>query len=90
MSLGLDLEVEGRVVNLVVLELVGPVRGPGLHVGAGGGRDTGAVTRDCEGRGQEAEEAKEGEREGHGEDRGESDTGEWRQQTRGVIYRALL
>ena len=86
MSLGLDLEVEGRVVNLVVLELVGPVRGPGLHVGAGGGRGPGAVTRDCEGRGQEAEE---GEREGHGEDRGERGTGEWRQQSGGVIYRAL-
>ena len=34
------------------------MRGPGLHVGAGGGRDPGAVTRDCEGRGQEAEEAR--------------------------------
>ena len=90
MSLGLDLEVEGRVVNLIVLELVGPVRGPGLHVRAGRGRGPRAVTRDCEGRGQEAEEAEEREREGHGEVRGERGTGEGRQQTRGVIYWALL
>ena len=88
MFLGLDLEVEGRVVDLVVLELVGPVRRPGLHVGAGGGRGPGAVTRDSGGRGQEAEEAEEdgGEREGHGEQRGETVTGEWRQRAGGVIY----
>ena len=84
MFLGLDLEVEGRVVNLVVLELVGPVWGPGLHVRAGRGRGSGAVTRDSEGRGQEAEDG--GEREGHGEESGEAATGEWRQQTWGVIY----
>ena len=87
MFLGLDLEVEGRVVNLVVLELVGPVWGPGLHVRAGGGRGSGAVTRDSERRGQEAEETEDGgEREGHGEERGEAATGEWRQRTGGVIY----
>ena len=66
--LGLDLEVEGRVVEVTVLHCVGPVRGPGLHVGAGGGRGSGAVASDREGGGQEAEE--EGERGGHAVDSG--------------------
>ena len=69
MLLGLDLEVEGRVVEVTVLHCVGPVRGPGLHVGAGGGRGPGAVASDREGGGQEAEEEG-GERGGHAVDSG--------------------